>query len=278
MIALSDNAKKALEKYLQQVRACLRGCKTVDANEIEQNITEHIENEFAAAAEPVSLSELNIVLERLGSPRQWLPKEELPWWRKTIAHLRTGPDDWRLGYISFALLLLFLYLVRGLNLEGMLLVPILVIVRPPIGIIFWISFLLARTAVREAEAREEQLGALKWLTYPPLLLMYVTSALLILLWPCLYIVPELMGLLEVSIGRPIPPTYETPGSVIFGGLITGIYWAALGAVFLIRPKLLAFLLRPFADKFSRTFARLVLLFGSGITLAFAILFIWWLYA
>ena len=259
MIELSDNAKKSFDRYLQQVRACLRGCKTVDANEIEQNIMEHIENEFAAATELVSVNDLNIVLEKLGSPRQWIPEEELPWWRKTISRLRTGPDDWRLAYISFGVFVLAFFAGR----LGFL-------------VLLLLSFVLARAAVSEANSRQEELGAQKWLIYPPLLSMYVTSSLLILLWPWFYIAPRLVCLLQAS-----DVTYalsSQPESLLLGGFITSIYWIIIGVVFLIRPKWLSFLLRPFADKFSRTFARLVLLFGSGIALAFAILFIWWQYA
>ncbi len=44
MIALSESARKSLDDYLRQARAYLRGARTVDADEVEQNITEHIES------------------------------------------------------------------------------------------------------------------------------------------------------------------------------------------------------------------------------------------
>jgi len=276
MLELSDNAKKALEKYLQQVKAYLRGCRTVDANEIQQNIMEHIESEFAAATDPVSVNELSIVLDKLGSPRQWIPEEELPWWRKVILRLRTGPEDWRLAYISFALLLLFLYLVRGINLEYILLLPVFVIAQPAIGLIFWLSFLIARAAVKEADARQEKLGAQKWLIYPPLLSMYVTSSLLILLWPWFHIFPGLLSLLPAS--EAIYALSSEAEYFLLGGFVTTIYWAGLGVVFMTRPKWLSFLLRPFADKFSRTIARLLFFLGLATAIVFAILFISWQYA
>ena len=52
MITLSESAERCLHDYLRQARAYLRGSKSVDAEEVEQNITEHIENELAGAAEP----------------------------------------------------------------------------------------------------------------------------------------------------------------------------------------------------------------------------------
>jgi len=256
---LTDTAQNLLDRYLTQVRTHLSACTDVDADEVEQNVMGHIENELAGAQTPVGFDEVDAVLKRLGSPRQWIPEEELPWWRKTISRLRTGPDDWRLAYISFGVFVLAFFAGR----LGFL-------------VLLLLSFVLARAAVSEANSRQEELGAQKWLIYPPLLSMYVTSSLLILLWPWFYIAPRLVCLLQAS-----DVTYalsSQPESLLLGGFITSIYWIIIGVVFLIRPKWLSFLLRPFADKFSRTFARLVLLFGSGIALAFAILFIWWQYA
>jgi len=54
MIELTGNAQNSLDKYLHRARAYLKGAKSVDAAEVEQNITEHIENELAGASEPVS--------------------------------------------------------------------------------------------------------------------------------------------------------------------------------------------------------------------------------
>ncbi len=154
MITLSKSAKKSLEDYLRQARAYLRGSKSLDANEVEQNIAEHIENELEGAAEPVSCDALDAVLKKLGSPQQWIPEEELSWWRKIIFRLRTGPEDWRLAYISFGLLVLGCILPWTL--------PVLVIA----------SFLVSRAALSEAGDPKE-LKAQKWLLYPSLIIVYV---------------------------------------------------------------------------------------------------------
>ena len=104
MITLSEGAKRSLEDYLREARAYLRSSKSVDADEVEQNVTEHIETELEGVPEPVSCDDLDVVLKKLGSPQQWVPTEELAWWRLIILRLRNGPEDWRLAYLSFGLL------------------------------------------------------------------------------------------------------------------------------------------------------------------------------
>ena len=84
MINLSDCAKKSLDRYLLQIRTYLRECKTINTDEVERNVLEHIESEFESATAAVSFEELGAVLQRLGSPRQWIPEEEIPWWRKLL--------------------------------------------------------------------------------------------------------------------------------------------------------------------------------------------------
>lgn len=161
MINLGDDAKKRLDDYLQQIKICLSACKSVDADEIQQNVMDHIENELKSAKEPVAADELCNVLKKLGSPRQWVPEEELSWWQKIILRLRTGPEDWRLVYFSFGLLIL-----------GLLVPPL-----------FIFSFLLARAAICEADKSAQKLDTQKWLIYPQLLLVYVPLASAIFLWP-----------------------------------------------------------------------------------------------
>ena len=144
---LSDSAKKCLDKYLQQIKSCLRGCKTVDADEVERNVIEHIESEFEGVTAAVSFEELDAVLQRLGRPSQWIPEEELPWWRKMILRLHTGPEDWRLAYISFGLLIL-----------GFLILPSFIILIPA-------SFIVSRAALSVAEDHKIA-DTHKWLIYP----------------------------------------------------------------------------------------------------------------
>jgi len=75
MVELSKSARKGLDDDLRQVRSYLRWSKSLDRDEVEQNVTEHIERELEEAPEPVSSSALEGVLARLGNPRQWVPPE-----------------------------------------------------------------------------------------------------------------------------------------------------------------------------------------------------------
>ena len=101
MPKLSQNAQQSLDEYRSKVNILLKGVKSVDSDEIVQNINEHIENELTGYPEPVSSEDLNTILEKLGSPYQWVPEEDIAWWKKFALRLRTGPEDWRLAYLSF---------------------------------------------------------------------------------------------------------------------------------------------------------------------------------
>ena len=260
MINLSDSAKKCLDKYLQQVRNHLRGCKTVDADEIERNVIEHIESEFEGATAAVSFEELNTVLQRLGSPRQWVPEEEIPWWRKTILRLRTGPEDWRLAYISFGLLIL-----------GFVILPSFIILLPA-------SFIVARAVLSESTDPSE-LKSQRWLIYPSLIIVYTFITFWLILWP-LRIIP-----FAFYFGPTIRATYPQFRDddllrywiivISFIIAISGAWWAVLGAVFLKWRNLPSVLFRPFGDWFNSKLALILLLIGLALMILSLGLGIWY---
>jgi hypothetical protein len=258
MINLTDNAKKHLDNYLQQVRTCLKDCPTVDADEVEQNIKEHIESELQGSLEPVSFDALDDILKKLGSPQQWLP-EEISWWRKTILRLRTGPEDWRLAYLSFGLLVVGFMLSR-------LLLPLLILA----------SFIVSRAALSANNYRIE-VKAQKWLIYPSLIIVY-----LVLL--CSFLGLPLLGLIPLAYDweHTIRATYkigdDTPywlaACSVFVALI-GLWWLIHGVVFLARPNIPKVLFRPFADGFNRRWALVLLCVGFAL-LVFSLASLYWI--
>jgi hypothetical protein len=257
MITLSENAKRSLQDYLRQARAYLRGSKSVDADEIEQNITEHIENELEGAAEPVSRDVLDAVLKKLGRPQQWVPMEELPWWWRIIYRLRSGPEDWRLAYISLALLT-----------SGILTLPY-----APVGIVLILAgFLASRAALAEAGDPEE-LKAQKWLLYPSLIIVYICVLLALLTWPLGLLIP-LAQLYESAFRGSSGRVYNEADywvmatSAILTGL--GLWWSVLAIVLLKPRRLLLVLFRPFAEKISSKWVIRMLLIGLALMILSAV--------
>jgi hypothetical protein len=255
MIKLSNGAREYLDRYLQQIRAYLRGCKTVDADDVERNIIEHIDSEFEGATAAVSFEQLDAVLKRLGSPRQWIPAEELPWWRKIIVRLRSGPEDWRLAYISFGLLILgFLFFIYDKQQISYVLIPA--------------SFIVARAALSEAGDPGE-LKAQKWLLYPSLIIVYVFVLLVLLTWPLGVLIPLA---LEYELNhRDYYPQFldaldywTVASSFIIAG--TGAWWAVLGALCLKWRKLPLVLFRPFGGLFKTKWSVTLLLVGLGLAI------------
>jgi hypothetical protein len=248
MITLSKNAERSLHDYLRQARAYLRGSKSVDADEVEQNITEHIENELEGAAEPVSLAVLDTVLKKLGSPQQWVPEEELPWWWKIIFRVRSGPEDWRLVYISFALIV-----------TGLLTLPY-----PPTGIILILASFLASRAALSVTADTDKLKAQKWLLYPSLIIVYTFVLLALLMWPLVVLLPLADAYEYTFVGSSSRFNNETEYFIVAAAVVVaglGLWWSILAATALKPRKLMRVIFNPFAESLRSKWAIRLLLIG-----------------
>ncbi|TKJ35717.1 MAG: hypothetical protein CEE38_13990 [Planctomycetes bacterium B3_Pla] len=249
MIALSESARRSLDDYLRQARAYLRGSKSVDAGEVEQNITEHIENELQGATEPVSCDVLDAVLDRLGSPRQWVSEEELPWWHRIILRLRSGPEDWRLAYMSF-----------GLFVAALVIAP----ATPPLVFVVLIlaGFLASRAAISQTPD-SNQLKAQKWLLYPSLIGVYGFVLVGLFTLPLMLLIP-LAEEYERHFSRLQNDLdyWFTAFSVAFAAM--GAWWGILALATLILGKRVVVLFRPFADAYKAKWALLLLVIGLGL--------------
>lgn len=232
VINLSESAQEHLSKYLQQVRSCLRGCSSIDPQEVETNIKEHIDNELSGQFQPISSEELDGVLEKLGSPQQWMPEEEITWWRKIIMRLHHGPEDWRLAYISLGLFILALLIRRRIS-------PIL----------FLGSFCAARAVISMVDS--SQLRSQKWFVYPPLLLVYAFVGFWLLFWPSI-----LVGVIAQEFDHAKIDMFPwNTGNENTYWLIAIMFIIASGSLWLSiltiiykkKPIILKTLFRPFAD-------------------------------
>lgn len=181
MIQLTADAMKTRETYLEQVRTYVGMSQTADPTEVIRDVNEHIDRELQNSPQPVSKECLESILERLGSPCQWVNEDDFTWWRKMMMRLRKGPEDWRLAYLAFATLIL------GTVLMG------------PIGLLA--SFCLSRAALSVSEKKELQ--AKRWLVFPSLLIVYFLTAPILLFWPVIPLIGMAVNIIFMTIGMAI---------------------------------------------------------------------------
>lgn len=237
VLKLSLNAQKTLDDYINQVRTYLKGAKSVDAEEIVQNINEHIENELTDAAEPVDSETLKEVLKKLGSPEQWVPEEELSWWKKFALRLRTGPEDWRLAYLSFGLFIL-----------GFLFPPSFLILLPA-------SYLVSRAAMSLSN-NNIQVKEQKWLIYPSLIAVNMFIFLMSLLWPLI---------ITTNIGIACSLTISS----------LGLWWVIFAIILMRKKIILQMLYWPVSDLITKKIVFSLWLVGLIMMIIFAALGLWY---
>ena len=152
MRTFSPDAQERLDRYLREVRSALAGCRSVDPEEVEANVIEHIKGELEGIAEPISSSDLEAVLKRLGTPEEWMPGAELPWWRRTVRRLRTEPTDQQFALIVVGVVLaafLLGALMAGSS-PGLFFLAFLLVgmVWTMVSVVFTISPAIPRTMLR----------------------------------------------------------------------------------------------------------------------------------
>lgn len=247
-IALTDDARTRLSRYLDRVRSALAG-SGVDTDDVLSDVREHVDAALAGVPEPVDAEQVGGVLNRLGPPDRWVPREDRPMWPGIFATLRSGPEDWRLAYvIIFAFAVAFLF--------------------PPL---FVVPFLLARAWLAlspESEERSAAVKAQRWLVYPALLIILLPLAGLLLAWP----VPVAGAGAQVWIQQS-NPSFSPAGSEIFtrlapySTLALGLWWSILGLIAALWPRLPRIVFRPFLDRFARRHATILIVVGLVIAIA-----------
>jgi hypothetical protein len=247
MIEMTPAARERVDNYLQRMRTELRGTRAVVADEVEQSVREHIEIALATAQSPVGATEVIGVLDRLGPPERWLADEERPAWRRLIDKVRNGPEDWRLAYLAFGLLLAsFVFLPVG---GFLLLIP---------------AMLVSRAYVELARDRGEPLGARRWLVYPAIAIILAFAVGLLIIGPplgFLAFVFEDHGF-EQLLDIPHSRAGELRFAFGMGSVLFGSWWiiaAAFCAAFL-RP--IRFVFAPLLDGVRRKHFAVLALIGA----------------
>lgn len=270
MVEFNEGAKLCLEEYLKKIKEYLRHSKTINVEEVTQNIIDHIEEELGHTSAPVSVDELNAVLEKLGSPERWISEDDLPLWRKVLMRLHFGPEDWRLSYFSFVLLIISLCLLpqHRFDLAVLVMFPVVAMHNGISFVLFIASFILARAVIRIHSLQNQQIVAQKWLVYPTLILMYLPLTIVLLLWP----IPPLV--LVASDGLEQWPaayniwiniTNTTNGGVkytlIWIGLITfiaSIWWIILSFLFFKKSLFFKKIFFPFLGDIDKSTIKIIM--------------------
>ena len=252
MVALSPEAQSHLERYIGQIKTALRGRSSVDADEVERDVLGHIEAELAGRPEPVDAGQLLDVLDRLGAPDEWLPTDTHEASRPSSApHSRR--EDWRLAYLTLAIFLA----------GPALFLPMLLWPLPPL--LFVLSFLCARVTLARSAERDEQLGARRWLVYPPLVVWYGVFLIALVGGPVLLTIvfvsddPMLPSRLSRRFGEP-----AWIGALCSIGALLGMWWMLLGLLLRKLPRGVHAAFRPFADWFEQRHATRLSLAGGAL--------------
>ena len=261
VFTLTQEAQGELDRYLRRVKAALRAYPAVDAQEVERDIRGHIEAELAESATPITESRLRSVLDRLGTPSQWVPADELPVWHKVLLRLRSGPEDWRLAYVTFAVFIAS-PMMFALFITSPLVVPIA-------AVLLFASVPLARATLALLEEKDEPVGARRWLVYPPLLVTYIAIVLPV------FIVPP--GLIATA-GDPSLRTEARPwlaepfwvNLALVVALGAGVWWTILGISFACFSRAVQLVFWPFADWFERRHGVRVAVAGVSVATVAAI--------
>jgi hypothetical protein len=217
----------------------LRGSRTVQADDVEQSVREHVEIALAGVPAPVGAESLASVLERLGSPERWLPDDERPAWRRMMDRISNGPEDWRLAYLSFGLFLLSMlfFPVGGF----LLLLP---------------AYLLSRAYVEFVVGRGENIGARRWLVYPAIVVPLLFALLIFLIGPVAPLLAWGVGDQEFhrlwnlrAGGQPIADRLRV--EVGLSAVSFGAWWVIASGVaaMLLRP--IRFVFAPLLDRVQR---------------------------
>lgn len=260
MIDLTPEANRRFEEYLTRIRASLRGSST--ANDVEQSVREHVEVALAGVAGPIGAERLGPVLEQLGAPDRWVSEDEIPAWRRFMTRVSEGPEDWRLAYASFAItLLMFITFPIG---GVLLLLP---------------AFFLSRAFVELLIAREEPIGARRWLVYPPIVLMLLFVTGVAMIAPIAAAAAVGIGDKQIylvqHIDRDLTSTLERLRiETGFLAAAAGVWWIILAGIFTFAYKPYRAMFLPLTSSLRRGHAMVLTLVGAVfLVLGLVLLFV-----
>lgn len=245
MKSWTPDASEYFENWLGRVQVSLRGDPRVDPDDIAEDLRAHVHAELGAAPEPVTVTELSRVLDSLGTPEIW---SETP----GAAAGRTG--DWFHRHVGQVFAEGQKRLASGLALP-LILVALTALALPLLGsgpsgvFLLAVAFVIARAHV--VHAPHQVTGRRRWAFYLPLAIGIGTLAGVVLAFPLI---------LQGRGGDAWPRM-----------LMLGAWWVVVGLVTGREPRHVRAVLRPFADTFDPSHARVLMLLGVALFIAAAVL-------
>lgn len=243
MKSWTPDASQYFETWLGRIRTSVAGDPTVDPEDVAQDLRAHVHAELAAAPEPVTMGELARVLESLGTPAEWnvtakdQPKERLHvrFERDVVAGVREIQK--RVAADLGMPLLVGVVTVAGMVTfyDGGILLVLL-------------AYFVARSKVTYAP--ETVTGRKRWLVYAPLAIGAGSLTALVLFFPTML--------------------KDGPSGGYFRAedmWVLGLWWLFVGFVAAREVRRVRTLLKPFADGFERSHARMVMLVGAALMIA-----------
>jgi hypothetical protein len=239
------DASDHFEAWLGQVKLSMAGDPALNADDIAQDLRAHVHAELEAEPEPVTMGALERVLDSLGNPTQWSdaarpPKESAAgWFQRNVVDTITAWQKKLAGDGGMPVLLLVLTLVAIPTFDH-------------VGIfLLAFAYFVARAQVTYAPGAIT--GRKKWMIYLPLALGSGVLAGLVLGFPLM---------LQAGNGGVQP--FEAMWAL-------GCWWVLVGILAAREPKAVRAALKPFAETFDASHARLVSLIGAALLIASSVI-------
>jgi hypothetical protein len=267
MIDLTPSARQRFDDYVRRLRHSLRRVSPAEADDVEQSVREHIEVALAGVPAPVGGEQLAEVLDRLGAPDGWVPADDRSLLDRVVhqvrERLRSGPEEWRLAYLTFGLFLAALILL-------------------PIGIGFFLmiaSFMASRAYLDYMETKGEPASGRQWLVYPPIAFFLVVAVAFFVVGPAGPIVAwgvdddGFLRVLEES--RLRAPYYEAQFVAGAAATALGTWWVLASLIGMVFLRVIRFIFKPLLNNLRRThFLGLTLIGALCLAAGFVLLRPW----
>lgn len=239
------DASDHFEAWLGRVKSSMAGDPAIDAEDVTQDLRAHVHAELEAAPEPVTMGALEQVLDSLGNPTQWseaAPATNEPtvgWFQRNVVDTVTAWQKRLAGDAGMPVLLLVLTLVAIPTFDH-------------IGILLLaFAYFVARAQLAYAPATLT--GRMKWMVYLPLAIGSGVLAGLVLGFPLIL---------------------QGAGSGSFEAMwALGCWWVLVGILAAREPTGVRAALRPFADAFDPSHARLISLIGAALLIAATVMLV-----